>query len=238
MSFLSRLHTDLRRTRLTRRGATHRAEDVPCNTHKEYARMDRVELPEPDPLSTILLSDALASRSSTLRESGEVPLSIRELSTVLGLALGKKGHLSTRKYPSGGALYPIETYLIANDLKDARPGIYHYHPSAHALERLWDLPPNFLMKRLVSKPDFLSPSILMVFTSVWARSSAKYGDLAYQHALLEAGHMSQNVLLVATALGIENRPMAGFDDDYTIELLDIDETLEQPVHSITLSKSR
>ncbi len=72
----------------------------------------------------------------------------------------------------------------------------------------------------------------MVFTSVWGRSTPKYGEHAYSLALLEAGHMSQNALLVAHALGISARPLGGYFDDELTALLDIEPDREQPVHVI------
>jgi SagB-type dehydrogenase family enzyme len=92
------------------------------------------------------------------------------------------------------------------------------------------------MKDVAKSPDSLRLSSLIVFTSVWQRSSAKYGDLAYQHALLEAGHMSENILLVGTALGLNLRPYAGFNDERIAELLDLDEDFEQTVHTVTVCK--
>lgn len=233
-SFLSHLHTDLRRARLTRRGATHDVKDVPMGVHKEYTRMERFLLPEPLAL-TCTLQQALEKRRSTTTSETGVPLTLQDLSTIFG---GLRIHEDTmrRQYPSGGALYPIETYLISTQLEGAAPGVFHYHPTAHALERLWALPSGFYLKDIISKQDTLNPSALIVFTSVWNRSSAKYGDLSYLHALLEAGHMSENVLLLSTALDLETRPYAGFDDQRITELLDIDLELEEPVHTITLSK--
>ncbi len=233
--FLSHLHTALRATRFTRRGATRRPEDVPQGTHKEYSRMERISLPEPVVLD-ISLPEALSRRVSSLNQGGDTPLSLQDIGTVFGLALRQHADSNHRNYPSGGALYPIETYLIATSLEGAAPGVYHYHPSAHALEYLWELEPNFDITRLVQKPEFLLPSALIVFTSVWRRSSAKYGDFTYGLSLLEAGHMSENVLLVSSALKLQVRPMAGFDDQRTNDLLDLDPDLEQAVHSITLSK--
>jgi nitroreductase len=46
--------------------------------------------------------------------------------------------------------------------------------------------------------------------------------------------MAQNILLVATALGLDARPIAGFDDEKVLSLLDIDPNLEQPVYMISL----
>ena len=234
-TFLSHLHTALRRTLHTRKGATHRPEDVPTGTHKSYGRMRKVVLPKPTALD-VTLAHALQKRKSAEGGDDTKPLTLQECGTLLGLALEKRPDSMRRNYPSGGALYPIETYLISTALESESPGVFHYNPTDHSLERLWNLPEDFLMKDIAKSPESLKLSSLIVFTSVWDRSSAKYGDLAYQHALLEAGHMSENILLVATALGLNARPYAGFNDERIAELLDLDEDLEQTVHTITLCK--
>ncbi len=234
-SFLSHLHAELRSARLTRRGATHNADDVPRGVHKSYPRMEHIRLPAPAAMTTTL-TEALAHRHSTFSKSAATPLSLHDLGSVLGHALQKHPTDGRRHYPSGGGLYPIETYVIAADIEGATGGIFHYNPSDHALAKLWKLPHTVSMKDLAKKPEWLIPAALIVFTSVWKRSSAKYGELAYQHALLEAGHMSENVLLVAEALHLEARPYAGFDDARIAELLDLDEENEQTVHTVILSK--
>jgi SagB-type dehydrogenase family enzyme len=234
MSFLSHVHKDLRGTRLTRRGATRAPDDVPTGLHKSYPRMERIVLPAPKRMSTTLV-DALDGRRSYRGGTDTSKLSIENCGTLFGLALGNKSGSSRRNYPSAGALYPIETYLITSALENSAPSIFHYNPTEHSLEKLWDLPQDVALKDLAKRPDDLLFSSLIVFTAVWERSSAKYGDLAYQHALLEAGHMSENMLLTATALELSARPMAGFDDDLLVPLLDLNAEQEQPVHSIVLS---
>jgi SagB-type dehydrogenase family enzyme len=234
--FLPHLLRKLRDARLTRRGATHHPHSVATGIHKAYPRMKSVVLPAPALEAD--LSETLLRRHSVASGIGEPDTEIRlqELGTLLGLALGKREGSRTRNYPSGGALYPIETYLVANAIESEVPGIFHYNPSGHVLERLWDLPPAFSMQELARRPDDLRISTLLVFTSVWERSSAKYGDLAFLHALLEAGHMSENILLVGTALGLHMRPYAGFNDALLARLLDIREEEEQAVHTIALCK--
>lgn len=233
-SFLSRLHTDLRRTLTTRRGATIRdVKTVPQGMHKEYPRMQRIALPDLAIETTLV--EALTARASTRRHGGDLPLTLAEYGALFG-SLRQQPHTHRRTYPSGGALFPIESYFVALRLADAEPGVYHYHPSEHILERLWNLPAHFDMAHLVPQPEWLNPSALIVFTSVWRRSSIKYGDLAYLNAHLEAGHMAQNTLLVAAALSLQARPMATFDDRRVIDLLDLDDELEQPVYAVALSK--
>jgi SagB-type dehydrogenase family enzyme len=234
MTFLSRLHDDLRRARLTRRGATHRPSDVPRFTHKSYPRMEQVALPEPAHLSTSLAA-ALSERHSAFTGDPDTAISLQELGTLLGLSLRERKD-KRRNYPSGGALYPVETYLITTAIEGSGPSAFHYDPTRHALENIGALPIGFDMKELAAHPPSLPLSALLVFTSVWQRSSAKYGDLAYLHALIESGHMSENILLVATALQLDARPYAGFNDDKIAALLDLDTSDEQPIHTVTLCK--
>src|SRR5579871_5089869 len=115
-SFLSHLHAELRRTRLTRRGSTHHPDDVPRGAHKEYPRMPRIQLPEPE-MVPMTLQEALQKRRSASSGNPEAPVSLREIGTLLGSALGVRANSEknqvSRNYPSGGALYPIETYLIS-----------------------------------------------------------------------------------------------------------------------------
>ena len=49
----------------------------------------------------------------------------------------------------------------------------------------------------------------------------KYGERAGQFTLNEAGHSSQNLLLMATALGLGAVPIGGFEDDEVSEALDL-----------------
>lgn len=232
--FLAHLHAYLRRTRLTREGAAGQPGDVQHFSYKSYRRMPQVPLPQPESL-TYPLAAALASRVSATSGNVDEQISLREFGTLFGLSLRERAD-KRRNYPSAGALYPVETYLISTAIEGQAPGVFHYEPAAHALERLLDLPPRFDMKKIAARPDMLPLSALLVFTGVWNRSSVKYGDLAYLHTLLESGHMSQNVLLTATALELQARPYAGFNDRLITELLDINEEEEQAIHSVTLSK--
>ena len=233
-SFINRIHAYVRESRVLRRGASVRPDAARSGQQKEYARMPRVTLPNPTSTS-VSLESVLRDRSSFDRSVSGRAFSQDELGTLLGLALGARKERWSRNYPSGGALFPIETYVIGNVLEGTDAGVFHYHPSAHALEHLWPLPGNFDMSKLIR--PFVTPlsGTLVIFTSVWERSAKKYGDFAYSHALLEAGHMAQNILLVATAIGAQCRPVAGCEDSYVAELLDLDPETEQFVYGILLS---
>lgn len=237
MSFLTALHAQLRNARLTRRGATHKPEDVPRGAHKSYERMPTIVLPMPKQIPESLAS-VLERRSSSFTGDATRALPIETLGTLFGLSLSRRPEGFHRMYPSGGALYPVETYLIATNVENAPMHVFHYNPTTHALEVLWKLEQQFMMTNIVPGSDTMPASALIVFTAVWERSSAKYGELAYQHSLIEVGHMSENVLLVSTALGLETRPMAGYNDDAVARALDLDASDEQVIHTITVCMPR
>lgn len=210
--------------------------DAPTGAHKEYPRMPRIMLPQPRRLETPLY-DAIGNRRSLRRNGIAQGLSDEVLGTLLGTALGVSTNAPLRHYPSAGALFPIETYLVGYVRKDAAPGVFHYHPTTHALEHLWDMPADFKPLDMNTSSARIEGAFRIFFTAVWERSSAKYGDFAYSHALLEAGHMAQNILLVAEALSLSARPLAGFDDAFIADVLDIRAPYEQAVYSVTISPS-
>src|SRR3989344_1165885 len=209
--FIAHMHEDIRIGRLVRRGATGSPRIDP-GPAKAYPRMERLALPAPAALACGLC-EALAGRRSSFGCPKEEPVSQTDLGTLLGHALGVRLDRMHRNYPSGGPCYPVETYLLIEKAEGVVPGAYHYHAPSHALERLAELPAGMAPHALVrSTPYGLALPILLIFTSIWERSSTEYGDFAYELALLEAGHMSENVLLVASAMGLESRPLAGFAD--------------------------
>jgi nitroreductase len=55
-----------------------------------------------------------------------------------------------------------------------------------------------------------------------SRLQTKYGIRGYRFALLDVGHVSQNIYLVGTALGVQVCASAGFIDDTVDQALGLD----------------
>jgi SagB-type dehydrogenase family enzyme len=228
---ISKIHSYIREGRLTSRGATTAPELVTQWQCKEYPRMERIPLIKKFP--TTSLGDALTKRESHPSKSTSHPLTLEDLPLLLSPLSQKEGS-GHRHYPSGGALYPIETYLVSS-FESNDPTVYHYHPKAHALEKLWTVPEDFDFSLLFNQAG-VSKKIqaAFIFTACWERSAKKYGDFTYNLALLEAGHMAQNVLLAATELTIEICPMGGFKDSLAHEILDTRNKSEQAVYCLSV----
>ncbi|MEG3792291.1 putative peptide maturation dehydrogenase [Lysobacter sp. CCNWLW3] len=109
--------------------------------------------------------------------------------------------------PSAGGLHPTEAYLIVQRVEDVAPGLYHYHPVAHALEPL-PSPPQalaaFALQALAGQHWFADAPVLAVLVPRYARCFWKYRHhaKAYRALVLDSGHLSQTLYLSATELGL------------------------------------
>jgi SagB-type dehydrogenase family enzyme len=209
-------------------------DEIPITfTHifkKSYPRLPQVSLPNPRAGN---LGEILGKRESS-REFSEIPLSLEDLSNVLNSykKLDRSTDLERRTYPSAGARFPIEMYVIGYNVGNLSNGAYHFNIESRRLETLWnqDLSDK---KDEISGPNIFNPAFTLVLTSVIPRSEVKYGPKALSFSYLEAGHIGQNLLLSATENGIGACPLGGFVDDTLIKILDLVED-EIPVYTVSM----
>jgi len=188
-----------------------------------------IDLPPPRTRGGIALAEALARRRS-VRELSTQPLEFGELSQLLWAAQGTTADWGARTAPSAGALYPLELYV-------ATPGILaRYVTSGH---RLVALRPHDL--RLELARDAFGQSALAEAAAVFAivavssRSAEKYGERADRYVKLEAGHVAQNILLQAVALGLAAVPIGAFDDGAVRSTLELPDG-EEPLYLVAVGR--
>ena len=174
-----------------------------------------VHLPDPSLSGPVPLERAIAGRQSVRQFTGE-PLTAAEISQLLWSAQGISRGWGGRTAPSAGALYPLELYVATPD------GFYHYIPDGHLMDTLSreDLRPAIWRASLRQSSIRQAPAVF-VFTAVYERTAAKYGDRAERYVLLEAGHAAQNLLLQAVALDLTAVPIGAFYDDQLSEGLSL-----------------
>ncbi|NTV13727.1 MAG: SagB/ThcOx family dehydrogenase [Desulfobulbaceae bacterium] len=136
---------------------------------------------------------------------------------------GQAGRYFFRTAPSGGALYPIETYLAVNHSAEIAPGLYHFKVGEFALERLrcGSLGPA-LAAAAVKQKMLAEAALVFIWTAIPRRSMSKYGERGMRYLLLDAGHICQNLLLAAESLNFAACPVAAFFDAEMNGLLDLD----------------
>jgi len=193
--------------------------------YKTYPGNPRVVLPAFEPDRSLTLDEILNNRRS-IRDYQSDPLTLEQLSYLLwaadGVQRAEQG-LEFRTAPSAGALYPLETYLVANEIRDLGPGAYHYGIRNHELEQVkaGDLRQQIAAAALGQTMCAHAPAVF-VWTAVFARSKWKYGQRAYRYIYLDAGHIAENLALAAVNLGLGTCQVGALFDDEVNKLLDID----------------
>ncbi len=71
--------------------------------------------------------------------------------------------------------------------------------------------------------EFLArAAAVFCWSAVFRRNMSKYGDRGMRYICMDAGHICQNLLLAATALGRPACPVAAFFDDELNAILGVD----------------
>lgn len=209
--------------------------------YKTYSDAPRIALPPPDDRPGLALETVIQQRRS-VRHFIDEPLTLAELSRLLSCTGGinaERFGVKLRAAPSAGALYPIETYLAIHRVAEIRPGVYHYNVADHALSLLRDADVRRETVRQGLMQEFLGTcSAVVYFTIILQRLRWRYQERAYRYALLEAGHLAQNLYLAATSLGMGVCAVGAFLDGDVNAMLGVDGEQEAAVYMLAIGKMR
>jgi len=199
-----------------------------------FPHRPRTALPPPR-RPTRLLWRAVEQRRS-LRPAPGSTIDRSTLAAVLSSANGiREGEPGRRSIPSGGALYPLELYVLSNRVEQTPRCVYHFDPHDSCLESLQGAADGIAGTLLEPAVAENSAAIIAV-TGVFWRARFKYGLRGYRFTLLEAGHAVQNALLTASALGLAALPLGGFYDARVEALLGIDGVHESVLYLVALGE--
>jgi hypothetical protein len=104
-------------------------EHMPDRNKKYPEPTTRIKLPSPNFCTDANLWDALLKRRSVRNYVPEPSLPLETVSILLWSMQGITAEMRDfqfRAAPSAGALYPIETYLLARAVEGLDLGIYHF----------------------------------------------------------------------------------------------------------------
>ncbi len=180
-----------------------------------------VQLPSPKTSGSMTLEEAIGKRRS-VREFDGKPLDFAQIGQLAwagqGITEPAKG---LRTAPSAGALYPIELYVVASQ------GTYVYQPKDHTLLQI--LPDDVrrqLAAAAMGQQWVGGAACNIVIAGSLRKVAPKYGNKARQFMLLEAGHVAQNILLQATAMGLAAVPVGAFENKDAAKALELPAELE------------
>ncbi|MEK7797265.1 MAG: SagB/ThcOx family dehydrogenase [Nitrospirota bacterium] len=193
------------------------------NPFRRYDGTELIRLPilrlDEEPLSPfydqLYLPDAVPT----------APVTARTLSRLFEYALALsawkqagESRWALRSNPSSGNLHPTEGYLLIGALPGlaAGPGLYHYAPKEHGLERRADCPDELYAALLQAFPP---QSFLVGLSSVHWREAWKYGERAFRYCQHDVGHAIGTVRIAAATLGWSAVALTGLSDDTIEDLL-------------------
>jgi len=140
-----------------------------------------------------------------------------------------------RAAPSAGATYPIETCAIVNDVEGVPAGIYRYLASTHELALIREGDHRRDLERAaISQRMVVEANVVVVLTAVFERTERRYGGRAQRYIAMEAGHIAQNVCLVATAIGLGTCAIGAFHDDAVNRVMGLDGRRESALYLVTI----
>jgi SagB-type dehydrogenase family enzyme len=207
---------------------------------KEYPAAQQRALPQPEQVP-LAIGEAIGRRRSC-RRFAERPLPLAALSALLQGAYGLGDSylhggktMFDRAVPSGGGCYPLELYVLVRHVEDVPTGIHHYCARRHALEALGPAPKSDALETLfLNQPWVAKAHAVVIVTAVAPRLLHRYADRGYRYLLIEAGHVGQNLALLATASGLGSLSLGGFFDDDVSYVLGLDTAVELPLYGIAL----
>ena len=202
-------------------------------------------------LTSPLYTDLLDNRRSLRVFDSKKPMTQNELAFLLWSSQGVqeirgKNYATFRPVPSGGARHAFETYFIARNVQGLEPGLYHYLPLEHigqkrvSIELLKELDD---CKALI--PDMLAGQkwtsaapVVLFFSCLPYRCEWRYTDMSHRVALIDLGHIGQNLMLSAAAMGMGSCCLAAYNQKLCDEILGLDGFEQYTVYACAIGRGR
>lgn len=188
--------------------------------------------------------DIIESRRSDRIYTGEA-ISLEQLSYLLWVSQGVRGvrgnnYATIRNVPCGGARHEFECYLHVLNCTGLPAGLYHYLPEQHALELLAEIVDNpTLADAMMCGQSWVKKSSVNIFWSIIPyRAEWRYSVLAHRIALVDVGHVGENLYLAATALGLGTCGIGAYDQTICDETFRFDTNEEFTIYSATIGINR
>jgi len=184
------------------------------------------------------LVDLIRDRKSS-RVYTQENMTLEQLSFLLWATQGikeirGKSYATIRTVPCGGARHQFETYLLVRKVEGLKNGAYHYIPMEHALEFLYPVEEmeQVITDTMCGQGWAAKANVVFYWSIVPYRVEWRYGIYAYRAALIDAGHVGQNLYLACTGLGLGCCAIASFADELCSKVFGLDGEEEFIVYSI------
>jgi nitroreductase len=198
-----------------------------------------IKLPEPRTDGGISVEKSLETRRS-IRSFGKDSLTLNEVSQLLWAAQGVTDNMGHRTAPSAMARYPLQVYLLADNVTGLPTGVYHYSPQGHNLTIMAEGNMNEYYNATAGFEAWIktAPAIFVITGNIsginqmpglrpgnrTSGSNRTSGNQMprqdpSQWVYIDAGAAAENLLLEVVSLDLASTYTAGFSTNKTEDLL-------------------
>jgi len=125
----------------------------------------------------------------------------------------------------GRSLYPIDLFAVVgrDTVEKVGAGLYLYESSSHTATLLLEGDHRDELAGAALSQFWMARSpLLLVVAAEFDRITGKYGTRGERYAVMEAGHIAQNIMLQAVALGLVSGIVGAFVDVEIQRILHLD----------------
>ena len=145
------------------------------------------------------------------------------------------GNYYMRAASATGALYPIELYVVCDDVSpNLVAGVYHFSPADFSLRQIRKGGYKRYLADTANNQDIARAPFTIIFTSFAWRNAWKYQARSYRHWFWDSGVIAANLLATTGAMGLPARIIMGFLDDNVSQLLCLEDQKEAAIAMATI----
>ncbi len=202
--------------------------------YKTYPDAKTFNLPDPKGIGELRGFMHLLETRKSVRKFAEKPMGLEELSYLLWASTGIQRNQNGRDFrtiPSAGARFPIESYVIAHNVRDLPQGLYHYNIKEHKLVQLReeDLRQAITDANLGQKMSGQAPAIFL-WSAIFDRTCFRYSDRGYRYIYLDAGHVGHSFALAAHSIDMATTQIGAYLDGAVDGIVGLDGEYESVIY--------
>ena len=228
-------HQETKHSEVSIRSSNHYLDwDNKPQPFKFYASIPSMPLPVDFPIPTL---DVTMKDTDHISSSDNTIINSKLLSSLLFFSSGitreikfPHGRYFMRAAPATGALYPIELYIVSENITGLQAGVYHFCPGLFTLTKLRSGDYRLLLSEAAGYDQVIRNSpFTIILTSIAWRNAWKYQARSYRHWFWDSGVITANLLATAMSFGLDTKLILGFVDKIVNEMLCLDEETEASI---------
>lgn len=229
-------HQETKHSQMSIRLSNHYLDwDNKPKSFKFYNNIPPIALPTDFPLPKLNVITMKETNHITALETPKINTEL--LSSLLFFSSGitrqmkfPHGKYYMRAAPATGALYPIEVYIVSENINGLQAGVYHFCPGEFSLTRLREGDyRQFLSEAAGFEQAIMNSPFTIILSSIAWRNAWKYQARSYRHWFWDSGVIAANLIATTTSFGLKTKLITGYVDKFVNELLSLEENKEASI---------